>query len=124
MSRAFFAAAAIAIAAPAYAEARFFAAIEDLPMPPGFAETGAASAFDGAEGRLVVAYAEGEASGLEVRDFYYETLPQLGWAVSPRNDGVLMFQRGRERLTFTLDQEGRRTRLGVRLAILRAPGGN
>ncbi|MEZ5994447.1 MAG: hypothetical protein R3C25_01700 [Hyphomonadaceae bacterium] len=115
MSRALICVAALTLAAPAYADASYFSAIEDLPMPPGFVEAGAASTFDAGGGRVVVVEAEGAADGAAVRDFYYEALPQLGWAVSPRTDGALVFQRGREELSFTLDRDDGRTRLGARL---------
>jgi hypothetical protein len=107
--------AALTLAAPAFAQAGYFAEIDDLPLPPGFAQLAPASIVEGPDGRLVVAYAEGRARGLAVREFYYEALPQLGWAVSPRDDGALSFVRGRERLSFTLVQNGERARLGVRL---------
>jgi hypothetical protein len=102
-------------AAPAYAQGGFFAAIDDLPLPPGFTEQNQAAAFDGENGAIVLARAEGEASVAAVRDFYAATLPQLGWAMSPQLDGVLVFQRGREELSFTVERRGARTWLGARL---------
>jgi hypothetical protein len=117
MSRAQAFVGAIFCAAPAVADAAYFAAVEDLPLPPGFVEQETGTAFDSAEGRLVLAYAEGELSGLAVRDFYYDTLPQLGWSVSPQADGTLVFQRGREELSFTIEQRVGRTRLGARLVV-------
>ena len=119
MSRAVFVA-AFACAAPALAQTAYFAAIEDLPLPPGFIEREAAPGFVGEGGRLVLAFAEGELSGLAVRDFYYENLPQLGWSISPQPDGALVFQRGRERLSFTVESTNGRTRLGARLVVLPA----
>lgn len=119
MSRFAFAA-ALLWASPVAADVNYFATIEDLPMPPGFAEQAPAQEFAGAGGRIVLGFAAGELSGLEVRDFYYENLPQLGWSVSPQPDGVLVFQRGRERLSFALEREDGRTELGVQLAILPA----
>jgi hypothetical protein len=110
-------AAALVCAAPAFADVAYFAAIDDLPMPLGFVESEAATAFDSAEGRLVLAYAEGELSGLAVRDFYYQALPPLGWSVSPQPDGALVFVRGREQLSFTVEQRDGRTRLGARLVV-------
>lgn len=121
MSRALFLIGTLICAAPAYAETTFLRLAEDVPLPAGFAETQTASEFISANGRIIIAAAEGDAALLAVRDFYYDTLPQLGWSVSPRDDGVLMFQRGREQLTFTVERVGSRTRLGVRLAILAAP---
>lgn len=120
MSRVLFAAALI-VAAPAFADTRYFAAIPDLPLPPGYAETSAGAAFESAEGRIITASAEGASRDLAaVRDFYEGCLPQLGWSVSPQADGVLVFQRGRERLSFTIERLEERTRLGARLVVLPA----
>lgn len=107
----------MAIAAPAVAETGYFAQIPDLPMPAGFTETSRSLSFDGGEGRIIVAHAEGEADRLAVRDFYYDALPQLGWSVNPQMDGTLVFQRGRERLSFTVETVNGRTILGARLMV-------
>lgn len=112
-----FAAAAIVAAMPLDARAAYFASIEDLPLPPGFVEREASSSFDSAEGRLVLSFAEGDLSLLAVRDFYYDALPPLGWSVSPRPDGALVFQRGREELSFTVERRDGVTRLGARLVV-------
>jgi hypothetical protein len=110
--------AALLMAAPAYAEGGYFNAIDDLPLPPGFTErAGPPVSFAGPSGRLVLAEAQGSASGLAVRAFYYEALPQLGWAVSPQPDGALVFQRGRERLSFTVESANGRTQLSARLVV-------
>lgn len=122
MSRFVFAAVFVC-AAPAFADVGYFAAIEDLPMPPGFVERDATAAFDSTEGRLVMASAEGGLTGLAVRDFYYDALPALGWSVSPQPDGALMFVRGREQLSFTVEQRDGRTRLGARLVVAPAAMG-
>jgi hypothetical protein len=113
----FLAAAFFIAALSAAADAAYFASIEDLPLPPGFIESEAPSSFDSAEGRLVLAFAEGELSMLAVRDFYYEALPPLGWSVSPQPGGALVFQRGREQLSFTVERQGSFTRLGARLVV-------
>jgi hypothetical protein len=120
MSRLVFAAALIC-AAPAYAQTRYFGELSDVPMPPGFEESDGAVGFDGIGGRLVTVRATGDLPALAVRDFYTECLPALGWAVIPRADGVLTFQRGRERLTFTMRTEAGRTLLGADLLVLPAP---
>jgi hypothetical protein len=111
-----------ALTAPALAEAAYFSAIEDLPLPPGFTERASAGEGFGSEsGRIVLLAAEGALTPLAVREFYYEALPQLGWSVSPQTDGTLVFQRGREELSFTVDSADGRTMLGVRLVVLPAP---
>lgn len=116
MSRLLFVAAIVCAAVPS-AQAAYFASIEDVPLPPGFVESAAPSNFDSAEGRLVLAFAEGDLSTLAVRNFYHEALPPLGWSVSPRPDGVLVFQRGREELSFTIERRDGRTSLGARLVV-------
>ena len=116
MSRLVFTAALIC-ASSAAADTLYFAAIEDLPMPAGFVEREPASSFESAEGRLVLAFAEGETPLMAVRDFYYDALPALGWSVVPHPDGVLVFQRGREQLSFTVERRDGRTHLGARLVV-------
>ena len=108
--------AALICAAPAYAEARFFAHISDLPLPPGFTESTVAAPFEG-DGRLVFAEATGRGDGIAVRDFYYATLPQLGWSESTEG-GAVVFQRGRERLHLFVHREANgAVRLRVHLAV-------
>jgi hypothetical protein len=112
----------VALTAPTIAEAAYFAAIEDLPLPPGFTERASpGEGFTSESGRIVLVAADGALTPLAVRDFYYETLPQLGWSVSPQTDGTLVFQRGREELSFTVETANGRTRLGARLVVAAAP---
>lgn len=111
-----FAFAAVLMAAST-ADAAYFASIEDLPLPPGFVERDAPSRFESGEGRLVLASAEGDLSAPAVRAFYTEALPQLGWSVSPQPDDALVFQRGREQLSFMIEQRDGRTRLSARLVV-------
>lgn len=109
--------AAIACATPALAETAYFASINDLPLPLGFTDTRTGSSFDSDAGRIVIVHAEGPASLAAVRDFYDAALPPLGWSFSPQADGAMVFQRGRERLDFSLDRNGENTRLDVRLVV-------
>lgn len=116
MSRAAILAALIALsAAPAFAQAAYFTQIEDVPLAPGFTEMFGRPVFDAEAGRIVFASAEGRASAAQVRAFYDETLPQLGWAFSPGEEGALVFQRGRETLNLTIREGAQRTRLSVQL---------
>lgn len=108
--------AAVVCAAPAYADVAYFRDIPDLPLPPGFAETQADAPFEGA-GRIIFAEALGDYDeALAARDFFYDTLPALGWAESVE-EGAAVFQRGRERLHLFLIREGERTRLKVQLVV-------
>ena len=59
--------------------AGFVSTIEDLPLMAGLIEEEGGMVFDSARGRIVEAYATGPVSEAAVRDFYDETLPQLGW---------------------------------------------
>ena len=72
---------------------QFIKDIEDLPLMPGLVEEiGSGTAFDTAQGRLVVAYATGSVSEGGVMAFYDKTLPQLGW----RRLDIGVFQRESE----------------------------
>lgn len=112
---------AVALAAPAFAQTAYFSAADDLPLPPGFAESAPPAVFEAAEGRIVALSAEGPGEGLAIRDFYYAALPPLGWAIGQRDDGALEFRRGRERLTFTLERVGARWLLGAQLVAVSPP---
>ena len=72
--------------------AGFVSTIEDLPLMPGLIEEEGGLVFDSARGRIVEAYATGPVSAGAVRDFYDETLPQLGW----RRLGDSVFRRENE----------------------------
>jgi len=109
------------LAGPACAETRYFSELPDLPLPPGFAETNAAAGFDGSHGRLVVADATGVETPAQVRSFYADSLPSLGWSVSPTTDGGFVFVRGRERLSFVVATTAGRTHLHVQLVVSAAP---
>lgn len=122
MSRALFLSIALLLAPnPAFAQTAYFSAADDLPLPPGFAESAPPAVFEAEEGRIVALSAEGAGEGLAIRDFYDEALPALGWSVSPRDDGVREFRRGRERLTFTLERAGARWLLGAQLVAVAPP---
>lgn len=88
--------------APVRADA-FVDGFEDLPLMPGLRNVPAASvSFDAAVGRIVVAFAEGGVRMPDVRAFYGDTLPQLGW--SP--DGTGRWMREGEVLTVDTVVEG------------------
>ncbi len=89
---------------PALAENAFLAGVEDLPLMPGLAEVaGAATVFDAPQGRIVESYAAGTVMVAEIRSFYAQTLPQLGWiAVDAGQSGPLEFRREGERLTLEI----------------------
>ena len=119
MSRAVFFA-ALMFSAPALADARFFSAIDDLPLAPGLSETRGGFAFDGPEGRIIGARAAGAATPDAVRAFYAASLPALGWSLAPEpsaDAGSLHFVRGRERLTLAISEAGSGALIEARLVI-------
>lgn len=70
----------IALTSAALADGNFVTEIEDLPLMPGLTQPPESGVvFDKAAGRIVEAYAVGDIAAGEVRQFYDQTLPQLGW---------------------------------------------
>ena len=75
---------AMALLASNAAAAGYLADVPDLPLMEGFAEQAAGRLnFDKPAGRIVVVRARGQAAPGEVRAFYGETLPALGWHPGP-----------------------------------------
>ncbi len=61
----------------------YFSAIADLPVADGLTEQkDKSTVFDAPVGRIVTAYATGKADAEDVRDFYDDALPPLGWEKS------------------------------------------
>lgn len=64
---------------PAWA-VTYLSAIADLPLPDGLVEQpDKSTVFDAPLGRIITAYASGQVPADEVRDFYDDALPPLGW---------------------------------------------
>lgn len=86
--------------------------IADLPLMDGLREVDDAGvSFDKPGGRIVEAFAHGSVAAGDVRRFYRDTLPQLGWTRVRRDT----FAREDERLT--LDYLGERGDLTVRFTL-------
>jgi len=101
----FFALLMMAFALSPASAATFLIGVDDLPLMDGLVESSEeALSFDKPDGRIVRTSATGPVAPEEVRRFYVETLPQLGWISAPDNNGggeteqVLIFERERERL--------------------------
>jgi hypothetical protein len=87
------------LSAPPAGAQSFVEGVEDLPLMAGLALVPEAGlSFDAPEGRIVVAYAQGDLSAESVLAFYAKTLPQLGW----QRSGERSFQREKERLSLDL----------------------
>lgn len=80
------------------AGARYFSALSDLPLPANLTEdTHSAVRFDQPEGRVIVLQATGTAQPNEIKQFYNQALPALGWKQVGTN------RYSREDETLTLD---------------------
>lgn len=94
----------------------FFALLEDVPVMPGLRPVeDAGIEFDAPSGRIVEAWAIGTLARPAVREFYRNTLPQLGWSAG----GGDAFKREGEVLR--IDFFGPDGELTVRFTL--APGG-
>lgn len=85
--------------------AGFLSAIDDMPLADGVVELAdGALVFDKPEGRIVqvTALREGASSPALIRQFYLDTLPNLGWQAGAQAPGRLTFTRKGEILRITL----------------------
>jgi hypothetical protein len=86
------------------AAATFLSIVEDVPLMPGLAEVpDTATVFDKPAGRIASTEAKGAVTAASVRQFYAETLPQLGWQpVGSSGSGATEYRRDAEVLQLTL----------------------
>ena len=92
----------------------FLTAIEDVPLAPGLAEQAAGGmVFDSPTGRIVEAAASGPVSADQIKAFYEQTLPQLGWTDS----GKMTFRRDNEILRLTIDPTPQKGAIIVRFNL-------
>ncbi len=79
--------------------APFVEGFEDIPVPDNMKQIESDNvAFGNAETSLTEAYLQGNVSFDEVNNFYLNTLPQLGWEFSGKNNNVLSFRRDNQLL--------------------------
>ena len=94
----------------------FISVIEDLPLMPGLTEdVGEAMVFETSTGRVAEAQATGVLPIADVKRFYEEALPQLGWV----SEGSAGFRRGGEQLRIDVSsnpQVAGQTRLKIALS--------
>ena len=104
--------------AGAGAETAFVAGLEDLPLMPGLAEVaGTATVFDAPQGRIVETFAAGAVSADDIKAFYGQTLPQLGWTASAGSGaGPVEFRREGERLVLEITPGAKTTVVRFTLA--------
>jgi hypothetical protein len=122
MSRSSVFIAVIICATPVCAETAYFALIEDLPIAPGLEETADRFEFTNADVRELGSSAGGRAQAEQVRTYYGEALPALGWALSVGSGGEneTVYLRGREELSLNFHQRGEDLNLEV-LVFSRPP---
>ncbi len=88
-------------------------AVRDMPLMPGLAELSDESfIFDKPHGRIVEATAVGHVADNDVRGFYTDTLPQLGWMSA----GSMRWLREDEKLEVTIRSQGGETFVHFRLS--------
>jgi hypothetical protein len=92
---------------------QFFSALPDVPLMEGLQEiTDQTSAYDKPEGRIVDQLALiKNVSNEAIKRFYDQTLPQLGWYKT----GELSYQRDKESMRLSIEENGNRKFLRVRL---------
>lgn len=92
------------LAAPAVAQGpAYLEDVDDLPLAPGLVEDPAARvAFDKPEGRIVQAAASGRVDAADVRAFYAQSLPALGWQPGADQSWI----RDRESLRVLVETKG------------------
>ena len=82
------------------ARAVFVEGLEDMPLPDGVAqiENGSLS-FGNEEIRLFETYFSSEKKSFkEIKKFYEDTLPQMGWVRKKRTEQTILFERDGETL--------------------------
>ncbi len=100
----------------AHAGPVFLRNLTDVPLMAGLTEKPALGlVFDTSEGRVVEAVAEGSVKSAGIRDYYAETLPELGWSVDT-SGADLTFRRAREILVLHLD-DGQKGSTYVRFTL-------
>jgi len=96
----------------------FLAEIDDLPLAPGLTELPGGTLFDAPQGRIVEANATGQMLEAELRGFYDETLPQLGW----KRTGPDEYRRDKEVLRVEVTTAGMEINIHFSLAPIKSAG--
>ena len=112
-------AAGVMIVAPTAAAQKtaFVSALDDVPLPATFSETGEAVVFETIAGRILQIEAIGVGDRAGVREYYALSLPQLGWR---QEEDAFAFIRGGERLEIDVTPAENGSRIAFRL-IAEAP---
>jgi hypothetical protein len=115
-----FAAFLILSAYTASAADSFINGMEDIPLPAQAVQIRAEDlSFGNEETRLIEAYLQVKPSQIaKVKDFYLETLPQLGWTFEGLENKELHFVRGQEELLLA---ESKRHKARLRLTLTGRP---
>jgi PBP1b-binding outer membrane lipoprotein LpoB len=79
---------------------------EDVPLFPGLAQVkDDATNFDTMTGNIVISTYSGNVDVKSVKNFYLETMPQLGWILTSSNHGKLSYKRKGDSLEILLRKE-------------------
>jgi hypothetical protein len=100
------------------ADSSYLVEVDDLPLAPGLIELPGGTLFESPQGRIVEANAQGEMLEVELRSFYDETLPQLGWTQTAPDE----YRRDKEVLRFEITTNGMLVNIHFSLTPYKAPG--
>jgi hypothetical protein len=80
---------------------------EDIPLLLGMEKMqGESLGFDTAAGSIITSSYTTKNSLQKVRNFYLETLPQMGWKVLQNGENKAMFRREKEKLEIEFSKDG------------------
>lgn len=80
--------------------------VDELPVPNGFVEKESSnSSFDTVSGRIVDVVYEGKGSLDNIKKYYEDTLPELGWKKQTLN----LYKREEETLQLKMERNGGNT---------------
>ncbi len=87
--------------------ASFVEGLEDVPVMEGLSQMNNDNiSFGNEESRLVEAILSGESvSGRQAREFYQNTLPQMGWVFQGSRGNTLFFEREGEVMDISTEEE-------------------
>lgn len=85
---------------------------EDIPLLVGMEKiSGDSLGFDSNSGSIISSSYEVKADFKKVRNFYLETLPQMGWKLVQNGEKSAVFKRDKEKLEIEFIQNGKMKRV-------------
>ncbi len=86
--------------------AEYVSGTEDVPLLPGLIQLkDDVTNFDTASGNIVISTYSGKMSAGKVKEFYLETMPQLGWILISSSKDKLSYKRKNDSLEIFITKE-------------------